>query len=213
MGLDMYLYIAPRYKDSTPEDINKIEAFLDWNRVYNNIEDETERMTFNEWSGLNEDDIPDNDKINFYKRFYLPQYSEWDVEHKHPYYRIRESAGYWRKANQIHKWFVENIQGDIDDCRVHGEVSQEKLIELKEKCRSVLEIIKLKYDDNNDCVGVEGDVDSACRILPPTPGFFFGDLGINEWYIRGIQETVCIIDNILDCINFKTYMVFYQSSW
>lgn len=24
--------------------------------------------------------------------------------------------GYWGKANQIHNWFVENIQGGIDDC-------------------------------------------------------------------------------------------------
>jgi len=25
-------------------------------------------------------------------------------------------AGYWRKANHIHKWFVDNVQGGVDNC-------------------------------------------------------------------------------------------------
>ena len=36
-----------------------------------------------------------------------------------------ESFGYWRKANQIHKWFVDNVQGGIDDCRPYP-VSQSR---------------------------------------------------------------------------------------
>ena len=30
---------------------------------------------------------------------------------------IEEEAGYWRKANAIHRWFVENVQKGEDDCR------------------------------------------------------------------------------------------------
>ena len=30
---------------------------------------------------------------------------------------ISERIGYWRKANQIHNWFVENVQGGEDDCK------------------------------------------------------------------------------------------------
>jgi len=26
-------------------------------------------------------------------------------------------AMYWRKANAIHRWFVENVQGGQDDCK------------------------------------------------------------------------------------------------
>jgi len=30
---------------------------------------------------------------------------------------IVEEVGYWRKANQIHNWFVENVQNGIDECQ------------------------------------------------------------------------------------------------
>jgi hypothetical protein len=29
---------------------------------------------------------------------------------------ISERVGCWRKANHIHRWFVENVQGGEDDC-------------------------------------------------------------------------------------------------
>jgi len=28
----------------------------------------------------------------------------------------REEVGYWRKANHIHKWFVDNVQNGVDEC-------------------------------------------------------------------------------------------------
>ena len=30
---------------------------------------------------------------------------------------IDEEVGYWRKANAIHKWFVDNVQDGNDDCK------------------------------------------------------------------------------------------------
>ena len=27
--------------------------------------------------------------------------------------------GYWRKSNQIHKWFVDNIQEGVDNCATY----------------------------------------------------------------------------------------------
>ena len=38
-------------------------------------------------------------------------------------------AGYWRKANHIHQWFVENIQDGNDDCCEYY-VPRERLKEL-----------------------------------------------------------------------------------
>ena len=32
---------------------------------------------------------------------------------------IEEEVGYWRKANQIHKWFVDNVQDGEDNCELH----------------------------------------------------------------------------------------------
>ena len=39
---------------------------------------------------------------------------------------VSVTCAYWRKSNQIHKWFVDNVQGGNDNC---GEyyVSHEKL--------------------------------------------------------------------------------------
>ena len=45
----------------------------------------------------------------------------------------------WRKANQIHNWFVENVQDGIDDCSYHNEVTKEILEELLDICQRVLD--------------------------------------------------------------------------
>ena len=45
--------------------------------------------------------------------------------------------GYWRKANAIHNWFVENVQNGEDDCGRYY-VSTEKLEELKADCEDSL---------------------------------------------------------------------------
>jgi len=33
---------------------------------------------------------------------------------------IVEEIGYWRKANAIHNWFVQNVQKGKDDCRAYS---------------------------------------------------------------------------------------------
>lgn len=49
-----------------------------------------------------------------------------------------EDVGYWRKANQIHNWFVQNVQDGEDDCGIY-EVTQSKLIELRDTCQKVID--------------------------------------------------------------------------
>ena len=43
---------------------------------------------------------------------------------------IREEAMYWRKANAIHNWFVQNVQDGNDDCKKYW-VSIDHLKELR----------------------------------------------------------------------------------
>jgi len=45
---------------------------------------------------------------------------------------VKFGIGYWRKANHIHSWFVENCQNGEDDCGNYY-VSRENLEELKSK--------------------------------------------------------------------------------
>ena len=58
---------------------------------------------------------------------------------------ITEEAVYWRKANQIHKWFVDNIQNGVDDC---GEyyVSKENLEALLKTINNLFEEVKPYID-------------------------------------------------------------------
>lgn len=92
---------------------------------------------------------------------------------------ITVEAGYWRKANQIHKWFVENVQDGEDDCR-SAHVSREKLTELREFCQKVI--------DNNEL---------AAKLLPRAEGFFFGNKEYDQWYFEQLKETIEVIDNAL----------------
>lgn len=54
----------------------------------------------------------------------------------HKISEISEKVGYWRKANQIHSWFVKNVQDGEDNCQ-EAYVSKEQLEELKSLCEKL----------------------------------------------------------------------------
>lgn len=105
-----------------------------------------------------------------------------------------EDVGYWRKANHIHKWFVDHCQGGEDDCQPYP-VSREKLEELRSVCQRVKDFTHL-----------------ATELLPRQPGFFFGDQDIDEWYWNDIDETIQILDNVL-AYTGPDEEIYYCSSW
>ena len=53
---------------------------------------------------------------------------------------IESTVAYWRKANQIHKWFVDNVCDGEDECEPH-ECSLEQVTELRDLCVKVLKAI------------------------------------------------------------------------
>jgi hypothetical protein len=103
-------------------------------------------------------------------------------------------VGYWRKANHIHKWFVANCQGGTDDCR-EAYVSREKLNELKCACEAVIK-----------------DHKEGKKILPTANGFFFGSTDYDEYYFKGLEETVKIIEKALR-VDDTQWELYYHSSW
>ena len=105
---------------------------------------------------------------------------------------IIEEAGYWRKQNQIHRWFVENIQNGTDDCGEYyvSKADLETLLELCEK--------------------VKADNSLADELLPGASGFFFGGTEYDEWYFNGIDNTIDILKEALEDENGE-YL--YSSSW
>jgi len=103
-------------------------------------------------------------------------------------------VGYWRKANAIHGWFVDELAKGVDECQ-EIYVPREKLSELRDLCKSVLKKPAM-----------------AGEILPPTSGFFFGSSEVDEWYMDDLKTTVEMIDFILANTS-DDYDFFYQASW
>lgn len=224
MGLDMFLDRMPRYKDATPDDVTLVEQYFDWQK--RRAEDETfANYSFEEWCGSEK--LPSFDMIDFYSPFYKTYYVESDTEHKYPWMGIREEVGYWRKANHIHKWFVDNIQDGEDDCLYHREVRKADLLDLLDTCEKVLASCNLvegevrngySYENEVETPIIEQgryveDTETAKRLLPTTGGFFFGETDYNESYVEDIKNTIRIIRNVLATTNFNTHMICYASSW
>lgn len=50
-------------------------------------------------------------------------------------------AAYWRKANMIHRWFVDNVCDGKDDCREY-DVALEDIKKLLGICENILKLVK-----------------------------------------------------------------------
>jgi hypothetical protein len=111
--------------------------------------------------------------------------------------RIRETVeevGYWRKANAIHQWFVNNCQDGVDDCR-EAYVTQDQLTELRDLCRRVLN----KEETPEDA-------------LPTQSGFFFGGTAYDEYYWEDVRQTEALLTALLAEDNTHGDF-YYHSSW
>jgi hypothetical protein len=175
MGLDMYL------------EARKYVGRIDWKAVpQGGLPD---GASFNDYT---------SDEFNVLKSMFpkkLTKYTEAGSS-------VAINIGYWRKANQIHGWFVDNVQAGEDDCREYG-VERHKLVELLDTVTKVL----------------DGDKETAKELLPVRGGFFFGNYdeeeGYDEWYYEALKYTKDMLTSILDVVpeNNTDYSFYYQSSW
>jgi hypothetical protein len=108
---------------------------------------------------------------------------------------IEYRAAYWRKANAIHNWFVENVQGGEDNCAQY-EVTAQQLEELRDECQRVLD-----------------DPTLAATVLPTASGFFFGPTDYDQGYIDDLEHTIEAVDRVLAVPRDYNWTFFYQSSW
>lgn len=108
---------------------------------------------------------------------------------------ITEEVCCWRKANQIHRWFVKNIQGGKDDCRDYI-VEFEKLQELLRLVEEVL-----------------GDVGKAPGVLPTGAGFFFGSTEYGEDYLYDLRYTKETLEALLAEPDAGRADYYYRASW
>lgn len=208
MGLDSYLYRMPRYKGATVHDVYAIEQYLGWQRIKAEGNEYANCNTLKEWCGIDDSKLPNKEVIEYYKQFYTKCYSDWDTEHKYGWYSIMKQVGYWRNADEIHNWFVENVQDGEDDCDYHNECTREILEDLLHTCKTVLDSCATTYRDGQVVI----DSSVAEELLPRCHGFFFGGDGYDEYYVSDIVDTIEILEDVLAITDFETQMVFYRSS-
>lgn len=144
------------------------------------------------------------------------EYTEWTAN----------KLGHWRKANQIHKWFVDNIQNGVDDCGYY-QVKKEDIEKLRSICDTILEKAIIKKDkitngktltENGwEPIYEDGEVivnKELCEeLLPTADGFFFGSQEYNNYYLEDIKETIDILSEVLETVDFENEEVYYTSSW
>lgn len=106
---------------------------------------------------------------------------------------VIEQVAYWRKANAIHQWFVNNCQNGEDDCREYL-VSREQLQTLLHLAKRAL---KAKTPET---------------VLPTQGGFFFGSTAYDESYRYDMEETVKQLTAILDEPDDQGDFL-YSASW
>lgn len=106
---------------------------------------------------------------------------------------VKVNAAYWRKANQIHKWFVDNVQSGDDNCHTYY-VSHDKL-------RELLATVNVTLEMKNP------------SLLPPSEGFFFGGTEVDDHYWHQLEETKNKLTRIIGSPYFDNLQFDYQSSW
>lgn len=165
MGLDMYLYAVPKITRMNFMEVLTVETNL---------------------TRLKKEDR------ELYQR--LKPHIVKCKEFGQAYPSLAIELAYWRKANQIHNWFVKNVQNGQDDCMPY-EVSREQVQDLYNCCQEVL---------TNE---------NGYKVLPTISGFYFGSIEYDRFYYMDVEQTKNIAADILETYDFNTYHLIYNSSW
>ena len=107
---------------------------------------------------------------------------------------VKLQLAYWRKANQIHKFFVDECGNGVDD-QQDIYVERDDLKDLLQRCESILE-----------------DHSKAEELLPSQSGFFFGSTDYDQWYFENLKRTVPILKKILENAP-EDWEFEYHASW
>lgn len=123
---------------------------------------------------------------------------------------VQVEVAYWRKANQIHNYFV-SLGGGDDDCR-EIEVGLEDLEGLVELCKEALASRDASLEELAEGEALKYPED----ILPTRSGFFFGSTDYDEGYYHDLENTLSMLEPILAHEDFKgnwNWGFVYRASW
>ena len=108
--------------------------------------------------------------------------------------QIKLQIGYWRKANQIHQYFVNKCADGKDECQ-ETYVKRDHLEDLLWRCETVMK-----------------DHSRAEELLPTQSGFFFGSTDYDEGYYTDLEQTIPVLKKILKDAP-EEWEFEYRASW
>ena len=113
----------------------------------------------------------------------------------------------WRKANAIHKFFVDTCQDGNDNCERHY-VSRETLQELLDRITTILDIK----------TPVAREMKAEELLPTANEGCFFGTEEYDDWYYKDLEDTKKTLEKVFEYEEnaeagkcFDNF--YYQSSW
>lgn len=222
MGLDMYLYgqrNLPEEIDLTSEERDQFNKYGEAHISGYSFYPEAAQKRFREVveaAGLQDTVAPDTPSGDIMS----------DGDDERDGFMLNVCVGYWRKANQIHQWFVDEVQDGIDECQTSPPIPREKLLELRNLCARILG--KSELVPGNITTGLQASAEGwektkreglvianpelAQEHLPTQDGFFFGSTDYDEYYAHDLQHTISTIDRVLQKAP-DDVVLFYHSSW
>lgn len=107
---------------------------------------------------------------------------------------VKLQLAYWRKANAIHRYFVNKCGNGKDECQ-NIYVERQDLQNLVNVCQTVL-----------------NDKSQARELLPTQSGFFFGGTDYDEYYYEDLENTVEMLNKVLKD-SPEDWEFEYRASW
>ena len=208
MGLDMYISKVKRVGGLKLEKILDTEDYVE----YLDRPEKFKDCTFEQWCGKSEKNVVKSavDAVRANMEYdEHPAFMEGIDDYKPSFKTVTKNIAYWRKANQIHNWFVQNIQNGNDDCKRY-ELDPDDLRQLLETVNKVMESCELVEGKDGKVIK---DSSVARTLLPSCKGFFFGTTDYDEWYYLELEYTKETIEKILAETDFDNWIVYYGSSW
>ena len=142
-------------------------------------------------------------KTNFTTKVYNYDGTSKKTKFKNVAYIICRK-GYWRKANEIHRFFLDRCTDNGNEWEYNGRdivVSEEVLTELLNICQELLKLKGKKFKEE------------AKKKLPTSQGFFWGSYEYDKWYRQDLRNTIKILKS-LD-LPSKDYNIdfIYNANW
>ncbi len=130
----------------------------------------------------------------------------WKLLDDYDVFKYVTEVKYWRKANAIHKWFVDNLQGGVDDCRMDlsYSITLKQCEELRDLCYKA---VNSKHPE---------------KYLPTCSGFFFGSIEYDDNYMEDLDDTINFLERVIgattsedgsEYYDLNVVNMVYSSSW